>query len=622
MLTSLRRHLPTRPLSLLCWPLLALLAMAPLRVIAADDLLTMNMRDADIPAVIQWMAEQTGKQMVIDPRVQGKITVLANEPMTTAQAYQVFLAMMDVYGYAVAEADGIVRIFPAALSKISPAAVVRELGPGNGEQIAHVLQLQQVSATELANLLRPLIAPSGYINAFPASNSVLMVDDGSNINRLVKLARQLDQDANLAFETVALQHASAGNVAELVGNLLPEAGGNGFAIAAEERANAVMMSGDPATRLRVRQLIKQLDKPLTPGANTRVVYLNYLQAEELLPILKGISQASRERADDFTSEDPVSIEASASTNALVLTGPPALLDAMQSVIDQVDIRRAQVLVEAVIVEVSQNYSEQLGVEWSTDLSPDGVEAVSNFGLVNATTGFISEGLSLGYYRNGSLRALLQALATETRANILSTPSIVTLDNQPAEVLVGSNIPIRTGQQTSAAAPTDNPFTTISRQDIGLSLKITPQVNEGDAVTLEVVQEIETIAESSTVTDDIVTDKRSIKTKVLVEAGTILVLGGLVSDETTTVERKIPFLGDIPLAGKLFRRSTERTGKRNLMVFIHPVILDAEEVARSVTEKNYRRMQTLQEQFGSDTLSAEPAGLEDFETFRPRSTTQP
>lgn len=607
-----RRRLFASPLLLACCLLLA----APLASLADDELITMNMRDADIPAVIQWMAEQTGKKMVIDPRVQGRITVLSKAPMTTNQAYQVFLAMMDVYGFAVSESQGIVRIYPASMAKISPSELVDSLSQTDGEQIAYVFQAQRVSATELARLLQPLLPASGAISAFPSSNSLLLIDDSSNVRRLVAIAERLDNGTDLAFETVALQYAQAEQMAALIESLLSDDEQKAFAVAADERSNALLLSGDPTIRRKVTQLVEQLDKPLQAGSSSRVVYLNYMDADEILPILQGVTEADREAEKDIASNQKVTLAASASANAIILTGAPARLDSLQQVIEQIDIRRAQVLVEAVIVEVAQDYSQQLGVEWSTDLSGDGVKAVSNFGLSNALTGFISEGLSLGYYRDGSLRALLQALAVDTRANILSTPSIVTLDNQQAEVLVGRNIPIRTSEQTSAASPTDNPFTTIAREDIGLTLKITPQINRNNEVTLDVLQEIETISDSVDVTDDIVTDKRSIKTKVLVADSTILVLGGLIADEKTTTERKVPFFGDIPLIGGLFRSTEDSTSKRNLMVFIHPKVLDSEQLAESVTEERYRKMQTLQQRFHDKELELGSEQLEDFKLYKP------
>ncbi len=590
---------------------------------ADDELLTVNMRDADISAVIQWIAEQTNRKIVVDPRVKGKVTVLANQPMTAEQAYQVFLSVLDVYGFAATESGGILRIFPAAMARSSPAQVIEDYQSlGGGEQAVYVFKAQQVSASRLAELLKPLLATSGYLAAYPDSNTLIIADESANVKRLVSMIRQLDESGDLSIEVVKLKFATAENVAGLITSLLQKQGEAAFSIASDERSNSLLMSGDPATRSRVRQLVAQLDQPLAATGNTRVVYLHYLDAAELLPILRGMSSAvQKDSKQTAESTSSVSIEASESANAIIMTAPPQMLDLMADVIAQVDIRRAQVLVEAIIVEVSKDFSQTLGVEWNTNLSnTDGLEAITNFGLKNLDSdgniSLLGSGLSLGFYRNGSLRALAQAIANENDANILSTPSLLTLDNQEAEILVGSNVPFITGQSTSASSSTTNPFTTIERHDIGLTLKITPQINEGDAVTLDILQEIETISESTQVENDIVTDKRSVKTKVLVEDESILVLGGLISDETQELERKVPFLGDIPLVGRLFRSTTDQTIKRNLMVFIHPVIVDSEEVAEHITKKNYNLMKELQEKYNSGKFEVEQTDLSDFTEYTP------
>lgn len=591
-----------------------------------EDLLSINMRDADIGAVIQWIAEQTNKKIVVDPRVKGKVTVLANQAMSADQAYQVFLAMLDVHGFAVTEAGGVLRIFPASMAKTSPKQLVDSFDSlSGGRQVLYVFKAVNVSATQLVSLLQPLLPSSGYIAAYPDNNSLIIADDADNVKRLVAMVEKIDQSGDMDIETIKLLHANADNVAGLVESLLAKETGTVFAIAGDERSNSLIMSGNPATRNRVKQLVSQLDSPIKDGGNTRVIYLHYLDAAEVLPILRGMSGAIQEDNKDSNTTGTISIEISESSNAIVMTAPPYMLDLMSDVVAQIDIRRAQVLVEAIIVEVSKDFSQTLGVEWNTSLNnSDSVEAGTNFGLrtgITAEAGdtaasLLGAGLSLGFYRNGSLRALAQAIANENDTNILSTPSILTLDNQEAEILVGSNVPFVTGQSTSSASSTADPFTTIERQDIGLTLKITPQINAGDAITLDILQEIETIAEATTVANDIVTNKRSIKTKVLVEDETILVLGGLISDDVQQLVNKVPLLGDIPLLGALFRSTTDQTTKRNLMVFIHPVIVDNEQVAREVTEKNYRYMKDLQEKYSTGKFTLEKNDLNDFTEYQP------
>ena len=604
---------------------LLLLLPCPTSAVADDDLLTINMQNADITAVIQWIAEQTQKKIVIDPRVKGKVTVLANEPMSLDQAYQVFLTMLDVYGFAVVENGGVLRIFPASMAKSSPSQLIENFQSLQGsEQILYVFQAENISATQLSQLLKPLIAPSGYLAPYPETNSLIIVDEAANVKRLVSMIRQMDESGDFDIDVIKLQHANASSVAELISSLVTTDSTTPFNVASDERSNSLLMTGDPASRARVKQLISQLDKPLSDVGNTRVVYLHYLEATELLPILKGMSAAVKKDSKDSSSaQSTISIEASESTNAIIMTAPPQLLEMMTDVIAKVDIRRAQVLVEAIIVEVSKDISQTLGVEWNTSLSRnDGGEALTNFGLKkpqnNGKVSLLNAGLNLGFYRNGSLRMLIQAIANETDANILSTPSILTLDNHEAEILVGSNVPLLTGQSTGSSSSTSNPFTTIERHDIGLTLKITPQINEGDSITLDVLQEIETISEASALANDIVTNKRSIKTKVLVEDESILVLGGLISDETQQLVSKVPFFGDLPLIGALFRTTTDKVIKKNLMVFIHPVIVDSDKVAKNVTSKNYNLMQELQKKYSLGKFEMEKNELPDFETYKPNN----
>lgn len=598
----------------------------------ADERLSINMRDADIGAVIQWIGEKTHKQIVIDPRVKGNVTVLANEPMSIDQAYQVFLAMLDVYGYAAVENGGVLRIFPAALAKSAPSEILDNYQAiSGGEQIVYVFQARHVSANSLKQLLQPLIAGNGYLESFLDNNSLVLADDAANVKRLLTLMQQIDASGDFNIKVLKLKHAAADKVAGLATSLLGNQGDDKFAVVSDMRSNSVLMSGDPTTRAKVEQLVLQLDQPISAVGTTRVVYLKYLDAKEVLPILKGVSGAAKDAEKNSDSAAAtISIESSESTNAIVMTAPPSMLDLMENVIRDIDIRRSQVLVEAIIVEVSKDFSESIGVEWNTNLAADNnVEAVTSFGLRPTTTdvaaidtasSVLGSGLSLGFYRNGSLRALMQAIARESNANILSTPSILTLDNQEAEILVGSNVPFITGQTTSGASSTADPFTTIERQDIGLTLKITPKINQGDSVTLDVLQEIETIADSSQVANDIVTNKRSIKTKVLVEDETILVLGGLISDEQQLFENKVPFFGDLPLIGRLFKSTTESLVKKNLMVFIHPVIVTSEDDSRRETRRKYEGMKSLRERYQSGTLEMDNQTMEEFDTYRPRTVT--
>jgi general secretion pathway protein D len=597
---------------------------------ATEELITLNMRDAEISAVIQWISEQTGKNIIVDPRVQGKVSILSNGPMSSDQAYATFLAMLDVYGYAVTEANGIVRIFPAIQAKTSPSQMIRSFDEFSSSKgfILYLYKANNVSASNLSKIITPLIPASGYINTFATNNSILIADESDNVKRLVDLMSQLDQSGDLNIDVIKLEYASAENVAGLVISLLDKEQNSTFSIINDERSNSLLMSGDEREKKKVRNLIAQLDRPIADGGNTQVVYLHYLNAEELVPILKGISQTIvQDSKNEEQLQSSISIESSESANAIIMTAPPSVLTAMNNVIDQIDIRRAQVLIEAVIIEVSKDFSQTLGIEWSSSINEsNGTAAVSNFGLTTAVedsdvASIIGTGLSLGFYRNGSLRGLLRAVANEADVNILSTPSIVTLDNQEAEVLVGSNIPVITGQSTTTSS-TSNPFTTVERKDIGLTLKVTPQINEGDSITLDILQEVETISASVDVTSDIVTDKRSIKTKVLVEDETILVLGGLVSNDTQQQVSKVAFLGDIPVIGGLFRSTTDKITKKNLMVFIYPVIMETDKITNDISQNRYQLMNDLRQKYSEGKFDTSTEDLSDFTSYKPKSKEEP
>jgi general secretion pathway protein D len=336
-----------------------------------------------------------------------------------------------------------------------------------------------------------------------------------------------------------------------------------------------------------------------------VVYLHYLKASEVLAVLKGMS-AREEKGKEGAPRAPFAIEASESTNALVISAAPDQMDAMLEIIRKLDIRRAQVLVEAIIAEVSDGVARDLGVEWKTSFDGEGVEGIQRFSngqvqVPDSALTAVARGLTLGYFRNGSLRALLQALEVDSKTNILSTPSIVTLDNQEAEILVGSNVPFKTGEATSAGAPTTNPFVTIERQDIGVTLKVTPQINQGDSITLDILQTVETISPSKEEAEDIITDKRSIHTSVMLEDEDILVLGGLSQDNVTESVQKVPVLGDIPVLGMLFRSTSRTVDKRNLMVFVRTRILTDLATAEKETLERYNRIRDLQQKI------SEPGG---------------
>ncbi|MGI9284639.1 MAG: type II secretion system secretin GspD [Pseudomonadales bacterium] len=600
---------------------------------ADDERITMNMRDADVRTVIQWMAETTGKHFIIDPQVQGKISVVASETLSTDEAFQVFLKALEVSGFSAIEKGKSITVVPNAKSSKTNTAVLDSFsGRSSSERAVHVITLKNVTAADLAAQLRPLISDSSYLTALPASNTLIIADQVDNILRIKELVRRIDLQGSINIDVVKLKYASADDALQSLGKLMGNASGydNGapmlLNVASDARTNSILISGIPSKRAQIRDLLRRIDRPLEKTANTKVVYLNYLQAKELVPILEGMSGSLQKDDKEVTiAKATISIQASESSNALVMTAPPPLLKDMEDVIKRIDVRRSQVLIEALIVEVNDDVADDIGVQWNTELNGDGVEAATDFGLANIdrvtdSAGNVIEenlalgrGFTLGYFRNGDIRALLTAFESNTKANMLSTPSIITLDNQEAEILVGSSVPFITGETTGDFSETENPFRTIERKDIGVSLKITPQINNDQSITLDILQEVENLTDS-TVAEDLITNKRSIKTRVLVDDRETLVLGGLTEKNNTEIISRVPVLGYIPILGKLFQRKGTEETRNNLMVFIHPVILNKVDKAKEVTRQRYDSIRDKQQKYNEPK---NPFDLKRKERERPR-----
>ncbi len=589
---------------------------------AAAGAVTLNMRDADIRAVIHWLGNTTGRRFTIDPRVRGNLSIYAKEPLSVDNAYGVVLEALRINGYEAIESDGVVRIVPDLRAKTLPSKFVEALGDGqSNDLVTYILQLHNLPAEEVVAQLKPLIPPAGHLSAV-APRTVLLIDARTNVKRIARLAEYIDEGGAMEFEIIPLRHAPAGSVREILLGMIPD-GKQSQAIAVDERSNSLLFSGSPSQRRQWRQIVQSLDNPQVSEGNTRVFYLKYLNAAELLPVLRGVTGNIRQAQEGKVAQaSTVNIEALEATNAIVVNGPATYIDEIAKIIEQTDYRRAQVMVDAIIVEVSDDFARDIGVQWQTAFGEDGAAAATNFGLLSLGPGgvpVLGRGLSLGILHAGDLRALLQAVTTTVDANILSRPSIITLDNEEAEILVGQNIPLITGQSTSGAAPTENPFTTIERKDIGITLRVTPQINKGDAITLDVVQEVENISPSATAeATDVVTNKRSVKTKVLIADQDILVLGGLIDTTDQTRVRKVPLLGDVPLLGALFRRTEVQKMRRNLMVFIQPTILDDPERAEAMTRDRYELSRRQQQRFNDDRRSPrDDVLLPEFEAIAPQ-----
>lgn len=618
--------------------LIQLMLVAP--AYAAE--VTLNLKDADISALISTVAEVTDRNFIIDPRVKGKVTVISSRPMDSDEVYQVFLSILKVHGFAAVPSGEVIKIVPDVNAKQDGIPTANDGSPGRGdEMVTRVVQVDNVAAAQLVPILRPLVPQQGHLAAYPATNVLIISDRANNVERLLTIIRRIDQVSDSEIEVITLQFASAVEVVRVLTSLkratpaakgAAAAAGGGQVLVADERTNSVLLSGDRASRLRMRAIISHLDTPLDTGGNTDVIYLRYATAADIVDTLLGVGKIEEQEAQQgkgkvTAPKGAFDIQADEATNALVITAPPDIMRTLKHVISQLDIRRAQVLVEAVIAEVSEDTARELGVQWafggSGNNSPVGVVNFTNSGslisdVINGAADAASGGsfpsivdnALLGFAKtNGSFNylAVMNLLASDANTNILSTPTLVTLDNEEAEIVIGENVPFVTGSFSSTGANdgATNPFQTIQREDVGLTLKIKPQINEGDALRLEIEQEVSNIADSVAGAADIVTNKRSIKTNVMVDDGQVVVLGGLIEEKIGESVQKVPFLGDIPFLGALFRSKTADVTKTNLMVFIHPVILRDAAVTQSYTNSKYNYIRALQMQQDEDGVNMIP-----------------
>ncbi len=587
--------------------LLCPLAMAQPPADGSEERWTINMRDADIQDFTELVAGISGQTLVLDPRVKGQVTVISESPLTLSEVYQLFLSVMSTHGYSVIAQGNQARIVP----DIDGRSVANSpVGSGPETLETRLLQVQQTPVNELLPLIRPLVPQNGHLAAIPSSNSLIVSDKRANIERLIALITQLDRagaDDSVFYD---MQHAWAKDVAAMLQESLRrgQAVGNGNAqVIADPRTNRLLLLGPPEARERLLKMARQLDTAPVRSANTRVVRLRHGDAKDLAKTLSDLSEQLRGATSPTTTQAPVLIRADEGLNALILMAEPDMVSQLEELIHQLDVPRAQVLVEAAIVEMSGDVSEALGVQWAidgrSDSGPIGGTNFSNTGLsVGTLLGAIEaktpvnlpDGAIVGI-GNDNFGALITALSASGHSNLLSTPSLLTLDNQQAEILVGQNVPFQTGSYTTDAAGANNPFTTIERKDVGVTLKVTPHINEGGTLRLVIEQEISSIAPSTGAASravDLVTNKRMIKSTVLADNGQVIVLGGLIQDDVTRSESKVPLLGDVPLVGGLFRSSKDVNVKRNLMVFLRPrVVRDGTRLA-DLSQEKYQDMRHL------------------------------
>ncbi|MCF4010713.1 type II secretion system secretin GspD [Rheinheimera sp. UJ63] len=603
-----------------------------------------NFKGTDINEFINIVGMNLKKTIIVDPQVRGRINVRSYDMLTEEQYYQFFLNVLEVYGFAVVEMDsGIMKVVRNKDAKTSNIPVVGDDDPGFGdEMVTRVVPVRNVSVRELAPLLRQFVnqGGGGHVVNYDPSNVIMMTGPAALVARLVDIIQRVDKAGDQELEILKLNYASAAEIVRILENiyrsqnrgeqpdfLVPK-------IVADERTNSVIVSGEAQARERVIALAKRLDAELQTSGNTRVLYLKYAKAEDLVPVLKGVSDSIVAEAQGAQQATPqaarrsggreISIEAHPDSNSLVITAQPDMMRSLEDVVRQLDIRRAQVLVEAIIVEVFDGTGTDFGVQWlnenggGTNFTGTNTIPIVNIAAGAAQASQITRGTTtqsrdpttgelittttadsnrdytqlatalqslngalLGFY-NGNWAAILQAVRTSTNSNVLATPHITTMDNQEAIFLVGQEVPVITG--STVGSSNTNPFQQVQRQEVGIKLKVTPQINEGDAVQLVIEQEVSSIGGTTAV--DITINKREIKTTVMADDGATIVLGGLIDEDVQESESKVPLLGDIPILGHLFKSTSVSKRKRNLMVFIKATIVRDGSAISGISKQKY------------------------------------
>jgi general secretion pathway protein D len=609
-------------------------SLASAQPAAQAQRITPNFKDADITQIAEAVSAATGKNFIIDPRVRAQVTMLSSTAMSPAAFYEAFLSILQVYGFiAVPGPDDIVKILPDASARTMPSVdLPNNVSATSDEIVTQVLAVRNVSAPQLVPILRPMIPQYGHLVAYPSSNILIITDHASNVHRLMRIIDRIDQVGNQDVEIVPLQNAGAGEVVRVVNSLYTGAAaaeGAAVKVVADERSNSVLIGGDQSQRLRLRALIAHLDTPLQSGGDTRVRYLHYANAEKLAPKLKeqmtGIAAAASgaagagaaQAAVQSQAEKGAMVWADPTTNALIITAPTKLMRAIMEIIDKLDIRRPQVLVEAIIADIDYNKDSELGVNWAAYgngtsvpagafVSPIGGTSIVDLATAAENPANISttllQGTTVGIGRiaAGGLNfaAVLRAIRSDTADNIIATPTAMTMDNQEAELKVAQEVPFITGQFTTANTPSVggnvSPFQTIQREEVGTILKITPTISaEGTQVMLKISIESSSIGTKPAGAVDLVTNKRTVSTTVLIEDGGIVVLGGLIEDDTSKSESRVPYLGNIPILGLLFKTRSLTSTKNNLMIFIRPKIMRDASQAAYETDLKYNYMQDQQ-----------------------------
>jgi len=598
---------------------------------------TINLKDTDIRELIQFVSDATGTTIVVDPVVKGKVRVISSKPVSASELYELFLSVLDVHGYTAVRSGDIVRVIPSKDARSAPLDVSDDRSNmTSDEYMTQVIRLENISAAKLIPVLRPLVPQQAHMAAYAPSNAIIISDVSANIDKIRDIIERMDKSAVQKTDIIKLRYAVAEDVVRMLDQLNKSAakqtgGEQETLLVADARTNSVLVSGDELERARLRKLVNHLDTPLEQSGNVKVIYLQYAEATDLAEVLtrvmKNISQLDTAEGAQAKSRssNTATIEADEDTNALIITADADEMASLEAVIQRLDIRRAQVLVEAIIVEMAVTDGQELGLQWlfadndgvfgsnitrndsrlgsiaGSQLSDDGgdtPDGVDLGGLAAALAG--TGGVSLGWAQLDSMglsmTVILNALNETANTNILSTPSILTLDNQEAYITVGEQVPFVTGSFTNTGAGGDgaqNPFQTIERENVGITLTVTPHINDGDSVVLDIMQEVSSISKTTVAASDVITNERKIQTKVLALDGQVIVLGGLIKDEVQDAQQKVPLLGDIPYLGRLFRSDAEVVRKSNLMVFIRTTIIRDDKQLVGASAEKYRYIRDQQ-----------------------------
>ena len=597
---------------------------------------TVNLKDTDIQEFIEFVADVTGTTIVIDPAVKGKVKVVSSKPVSRAELYDLFLSILDVHGYTAVRSGEVVRVIPNKNARSSPVDVISGTSVINDEYVTQVIRLENVSAAKLIPVLRPLVPQQAHMAAYAPSNAIIISDIRANIDRIAKIIDRMDQSAVKETEIVKLRYGVATDVVEMLKTLEKSRAGEGAdandeaSLVADKRTNSVIVTADEVSIERIKGLIDYLDIPLEQSGNVRVMYLEYADATEVAEVLTRVMQ-NLSRLDDESSgrtraanAAKSTIEADEGTNSLIITADTDEMAALEAVIARLDIRRAQVLVEAIIVEIDIVEGRELGLQWlfandsglygsnisQTQLGTNAAiasailpeDAASTEIAVRDLAGALSQvpGATLGWGvvdDDLTMTTILNALEKQGNTNILSTPSLLTLDNEEAFITVGQQVPFVTGNYTNTGAANGvaNPFQTIQRENVGVTLQVTPQINEGDSVVMDIVQEVSSISQQALSASDLITNERKIETKVLAKDGDIVVLGGLVKDDIQDAQQGVPTLSGIPVLGRLFRNDVVNVTKSNLLVFIRSTIIRDDDDLAGATAEKYRYIRDQQRQ---------------------------